>query len=51
MLQRLVAYVSNGLRAMDAAVIRESMEGIKLPEIIVPLIAEAKIVDRWGEAK
>jgi len=27
------------------------MEGIRLPEITVPLIAEAKIVDRWGEAK
>jgi hypothetical protein len=27
------------------------MEGITLPEIIVPLIADVKIVDKWGEAK
>jgi DNA polymerase I-like protein with 3'-5' exonuclease and polymerase domains len=31
--------------------IKESMEGIKLKEITVPLIAEAHIVDKWGEAK
>jgi len=27
------------------------MEGIKLSEITVPLIAEVKIVNKWGEAK
>jgi hypothetical protein len=27
------------------------MEGVKLPEIIVPLIAEINIVDKWGQAK
>jgi len=27
------------------------MEGIKVPEIGVPLIADVKIVDKWGEAK
>lgn len=31
--------------------IRESMEGIRLSQIIVPLIADVKIVDKWGEAK
>lgn len=31
--------------------IKESMEGIRLKEITVPLIAEAHIVDKWGEAK
>jgi DNA polymerase-1 len=31
--------------------IKESMEGIRLREITVPLIAEAHIVDKWGEAK
>jgi len=31
--------------------IKLSMEGIKLKEITVPLIAEAHIVDKWGEAK
>ena len=34
-----------------AEAIRESMEGVKLPEMKVPLIADVKIVDRWGEAK
>jgi DNA polymerase-1 len=34
-----------------AAAIRESMEGIKLPQITVPLIAEVYVVDKWGEAK
>jgi len=34
-----------------AEAIRESMEGIKLKEIRVPLIADVKIVDKWGEAK
>ena len=34
-----------------AEAIRESMEGIKLPQIKVPLIADVKIVDKWGEAK
>lgn len=31
--------------------IKESMEGIRLKEITVPLVAEAHIVDKWGEAK
>jgi DNA polymerase I-like protein with 3'-5' exonuclease and polymerase domains len=34
-----------------AEAIRVSMEGIKLKEITVPLIADVKIVDKWGEAK
>ena len=34
-----------------AEAIRLSMEGIKLKEITVPLIADVKIVDKWGEAK
>lgn len=34
-----------------AEAIRESMEGIHLPQITVPLIADVKIVDKWGEAK
>jgi DNA polymerase I-like protein with 3'-5' exonuclease and polymerase domains len=34
-----------------AKAIRYSMEGIKIKEITVPLIADVKIVDRWGEAK
>ena len=39
-------------RAEDTAeAIRKSMEGIKLKEITVPLIADVKIVDKWGQAK
>jgi DNA polymerase I-like protein with 3'-5' exonuclease and polymerase domains len=34
-----------------AQAIRVSMEGIKLPQITVPLIADVHIVDKWGEAK
>ena len=34
-----------------AEAIRESMEGVQVPGIRVPLIADVKIVDRWGEAK
>jgi DNA polymerase I-like protein with 3'-5' exonuclease and polymerase domains len=32
-----------------AAAIREAMEGIKA--LSIPMIADVKIVDRWGEAK
>jgi DNA polymerase-1 len=34
-----------------AEAIRVSMEGISLPEITIPLIADVKIVDKWGDAK
>jgi len=34
-----------------AEAIRESMEGIKLKQINIPLKAEVYIVDKWGEAK
>jgi DNA polymerase I-like protein with 3'-5' exonuclease and polymerase domains len=34
-----------------AEAIRESMEGIKVRAITVPLIADVKIVEKWGEAK
>jgi DNA polymerase I-like protein with 3'-5' exonuclease and polymerase domains len=34
-----------------AEAIRESMEGIKVRAINVPLIADIQIVDKWGEAK
>lgn len=34
-----------------ATAIRNSMEGIKIREITVPLIADVQIVDKWGEAK
>ncbi len=34
-----------------AEAIRLSMEGIRIKEMVVPLIADVKIVDKWGEAK
>ena len=34
-----------------AEAIRVSMEGIKVKQINIPLIADVKIVDKWGEAK
>ena len=47
----LVTVAREDLAEEAAEAIRLSMEGIKLPEIIVPLIAEAKIVDKWGDGK
>jgi DNA polymerase I-like protein with 3'-5' exonuclease and polymerase domains len=39
-------------RAEEVAnAIRVSMEGIKLKEITIPLLAEVNTVDKWGEAK
>jgi DNA polymerase I-like protein with 3'-5' exonuclease and polymerase domains len=34
-----------------AEAIRKSMEGIKLNAMTVPLVADVKIVDKWGQAK
>jgi DNA polymerase I-like protein with 3'-5' exonuclease and polymerase domains len=47
----LVTVAREDLAEEAAEAIRESMEGVHLPEIKVPLIADVKIVDRWGEAK
>jgi len=47
----LVTVAREDLAEETAEAIRDSMEGIKLAEINVPLIAEVKIVDKWGEAK
>jgi DNA polymerase I-like protein with 3'-5' exonuclease and polymerase domains len=47
----LVTVAREDLVTETAEAIRESMENIKLPEITVPLIADVKIVDKWGEAK
>lgn len=47
----LVTVAREDLAEEAAQAIRESMEGIKLKEITVPLIADVKIVDKWGEAK
>ena len=47
----LVTVAREDLAQEAAEAIRVSMEGIKLPEIQIPLIADVKIVDKWGEAK
>jgi len=47
----LVTVAREDLAEETAEAIRESMEGIKLKEITVPLIADVKIVNKWGEAK
>jgi DNA polymerase I-like protein with 3'-5' exonuclease and polymerase domains len=47
----LVTVAREDLAQEAAEAIRESMEGVKLPEMKVPLIADVKIVDKWGEAK
>jgi DNA polymerase I-like protein with 3'-5' exonuclease and polymerase domains len=47
----LVTVAREDLAEETAEAIRDSMEGIKLPQITVPLIADVKIVDKWGEAK
>lgn len=47
----LVTVCRENLADDVAEAIRESMEGIQLSNIKVPLIADVKIVDKWGEAK
>ena len=47
----LVTVAREDLADETAEAIRESMEGIHFPEITVPLIADVKIVNKWGEAK
>jgi DNA polymerase I-like protein with 3'-5' exonuclease and polymerase domains len=47
----LVTVAREDLAEEAAEAIRVSMEGIKLSEINIPLVADVKIVDRWGEAK
>ena len=47
----LVTVAREDLAESVAEAVRESMEGVKIPAIIVPLIADVKIVDKWGEAK
>jgi DNA polymerase I-like protein with 3'-5' exonuclease and polymerase domains len=47
----LVTVAREDLAEETAEAIRVSMEGIHLPEITFPLIADVKIVNKWGEAK
>ena len=45
----LVTLTPDNLVDETVNAIRESMEGIKLLD--VPLIADIKVVDKWGDAK
>jgi hypothetical protein len=47
----LVTLTPDHLVEETAEAIRQSMEGVKLPDMIVPLIADIKTVQKWGEAK
>ena len=47
----LVTMTPDHLVEESRKAIQESMEGISLSEIKVPLIADIKIVQKWGEAK
>jgi DNA polymerase I-like protein with 3'-5' exonuclease and polymerase domains len=47
----LVTIAPEGKAEEVADAIRESMEGIRLKEITIPLKAEVYVVDKWGEAK
>ena len=47
----LVTVAPDHLVDEAANAIREAMEGIRLPEIIVPLQAEVSVVQKWGQAK
>jgi DNA polymerase I-like protein with 3'-5' exonuclease and polymerase domains len=47
----LVTVTPEHLAQEVAEAIRVSMEDLKFKEIRVPLIADVKIVDKWGEAK
>lgn len=47
----LVTIAPDHLVEETAAAIKSSMEGVKLPDMKVPLIAETYIVQKWGQAK
>ena len=47
----LVTITPDHLANEVAAAITASMEGVTLPDMMVPLIADTKIVQKWGEAK
>ena len=47
----LVTVAREDLAEAAAEAIKDSMEGIKLSQITVPLIAEVKIANKWGDGK
>jgi hypothetical protein len=47
----LVTICPNNRAEEVVEAIRQSMEGVSLPQITVPLKAEIYVVDKWGEAK
>lgn len=47
----LVTIAPDHLAEEAASAVKESMEGVRLPDMLVPLIADTHIVQKWGEAK
>lgn len=47
----LVTITPDHLVEETTAAIKASMEGVKLPDMKVPLIAETYVVQKWGQAK
>lgn len=47
----LVTITPDSLADEVGEAIKESMEGVRLPSMTVPLIADMKIVQKWGQAK
>ena len=47
----LVTVTPDALAEQVGEAIKESMEGVRLPDMVVPLIADMKIVEKWGQAK
>lgn len=47
----LVTITPDSLAEEVGEAIRLSMEGVRLPSMAVPLIADMKIVEKWGQAK
>lgn len=47
----LVVVTPEELAAETAEAVREAMEGIRIPGLRVPLLAEVAVADRWGDAK
>jgi DNA polymerase I-like protein with 3'-5' exonuclease and polymerase domains len=47
----LVTVTPDSLADQVGEAIKESMEGVRLPDMVVPLIADMKIVEKWGQAK
>jgi DNA polymerase I-like protein with 3'-5' exonuclease and polymerase domains len=47
----LVTIAPDHLVEETAAAIKSSMEGVRLPDMVVPLIADMTYCRKWGQAK